>query len=483
MTTTVRIDQHQLFIDGEFRPAGSGAQFETVNPADGTLITTVARAGEQDVDEAVRSARDARRKWRNATPTDRGRLLLAIAAQLRAESEALALIECLDNGKPISQARFDIEYSARYFEYYGGLADKLDGYVIPLGSDYHSYTTLEPFGVVALITPWNAPLMQAARGLAPALATGNTCVVKPAEDTPLTILEFARIARECGIPAGVINVIPGFGEDAGAALVRHPLVDRIAFTGSVETGRIIARMAADRLAPVSVELGGKSANIVFEDVDVDVAAFNALRAINLNCGQNCSAGSRLLVHSSIHDAVLDSMVALERGLTVGPGLEDPDVGPLTTRDQYQRVCDYLRIGREEGAEAISGGSALVDERLNGGNFVQPTIFAGVTPQMRIAREEIFGPVLCVLPFDDDDEAVAIANDTDFGLVAGIWTNDFSRVHRVSAALEVGQVYINEYFAGGVETPFGGVKDSGYGREKGLAALEHYTRMKTMVARV
>jgi aldehyde dehydrogenase (NAD+) len=483
MTAAITIEQHHLFIEGEFRPSSSGHEFETLNPADGTPLIAVSRAGVEDADEAVQSAHVAKGKWRATSPTDRGRLLMAIAAELRAGSETLALMECLDNGKPISQARFDIEYSARYFEYYGGLADKLDGYVIPLGSDYHSYTTLEPFGVVALIAPWNAPLMQAARGIAPALATGNCCVVKPAEETPLTILEFARIARDCGVPPGVINVIPGFGEDAGAALVRHPLVDRVAFTGSVETGRIIAKMAAERLAPVSVELGGKSANIVFEDVDIDVAARNALRAINLNCGQNCSAGSRLLVHRSIHDAVVDRMVVLAREVTVGPGLEDPDVGPLTTRDQYERVGDYLRIGREEGAEVVSGGGLVEDQRLNGGNFVQPTIFAGVTPQMRIAREEIFGPVLCVLPFDDDDEAVAIANDTDFGLVAGIWTNDFSRVHRVSTALEVGQVYINEYFAGGVETPFGGVKASGYGREKGLAALEHYTRMKTMIARI
>jgi aldehyde dehydrogenase (NAD+) len=414
---------------------------------------------------------------------ERGRILARIADAIRRDAAELARTETLDNGQPLSQALGDVETAARYFEFFAGAADKLHGDTIPLGPDYLSYTHHDPYGVIGFILPWNAPLQQAARGLAPALAVGNVAVVKPAEDTPITTLELARIAVECGLPPGVLNVVTGFGNEAGKALTEHPAVRKVAFTGSVVTGSAVMRAAADRLVPVTLELGGKSPNIVFADADLDAAARSAWLAFTAKTGQVCSAGSRLIVHESVHDELLDRLVARAQSATIAPGIEDPDLGPLATSAQYEKVTGYLELGRHEGAKVAVGGGVPAASALQAGHFVEPTIFADVDNGMRIAQEEIFGPVLCAIKFADEDEAVRIANDTVYGLAAGVWTNDLGRAHRTAARIEAGQVFVNEYFAGGVETPFGGFKSSGFGREKGFEALRHYSHVKTVTMRI
>ncbi|WP_181780616.1 aldehyde dehydrogenase family protein [Pseudonocardia pini] len=473
---------YQPFVDGEPVTA-TGGTFVTRNPADGEVLAEVGRGLAADVDAAVRAAERALPAWSRPKPAERGRILLRLAAVLREHADELARLETLDNGQALVQSHGDVETAARYFEFYGGAADKLHGETIPLGADYLSYTVNEPFGVVGFVLPWNAPLNQAARGLGPALATGNVAVVKPAEDTPLTSLELARLALEAGVPPGVLNVVPGYGHEAGAALVEHPGVRKIAFTGSVDTGALIARTAADRLVPVTLELGGKSPNIVFPDADLDAVARSSWIGFTFKSGQVCSAGTRLLVHADVYDDVVERLVTRAAGATLAPGLENPDLGPLATAAQFEKVTGYLELGVEEGAKVAVGGGVPDDPALRAGHFVQPTIFTEVENSMRIAQEEIFGPVLCAIRFTSDEEAVRIANDTRYGLAAGVWTTDLSRAHRVSAQLQSGQVFVNEYFAGGVETPFGGFKSSGYGREKGFEALKHYTQTKTVTLRV
>ena len=482
--THTTVTQLEMFIDGHPTPPRAD-YLQCFNPADDNVVAEVAAGTPDDVDHAVSSCRRAADQWAQGLPAQRLRVLMRLALAIREHVEEFATIETIDNGKPLTQARSDVEGSARYFEYYAGLADKHGGQTIPLGPDYFAYTRQIPFGVVGLIVPWNAPLQQLARGLAPALAAGNAVVAKPAEDTPRSALLLARIAIDCGLPPGVFNVVTGLGEVVGEALTSHSGVDKIVFTGSVETGRRVNLTAAARLAPTTLELGGKSANIVFADADLDRAAAGALKAINANAGQNCSAGSRLLVHRSISDALVDKLTEANSRVVVGPGMEDHDMGPITTREQFDKVRDYIEVGQKEGATYLAGGVSS-DERPDGGYYVHPGIFVDVRPGMRIAREEIFGPVLTVQHFDSDDEAIAVANDSDYGLVAGVWTSDVTRVHRLSTRLQVGQVYVNDYFAGhpgGVETPFGGTKNSGFGREKGAEAMSHYSNSRTTIVRL
>jgi aldehyde dehydrogenase (NAD+) len=477
-----RAAQDRLFIAGEWSDAADGGRFETVYPATGERLAEVAQADAADVDRAVAAARSAFREktWRRMDGADRGALLWRISDLMQQRAELLTRLEVLDNGKPIREAQIDIRQAIDAFRYYAGWASKLQGETLPVRGNVLNYTLREPVGVVGAIIPWNFPLLMAAWKIAPALACGNTIVLKPAEQTPLSALELAAIAAEAGVPAGVLNIVPGFGETAGAALVAHPDVDKIAFTGSTAVGRLIMRNAADTLKKVSLELGGKSPNIVLADADIDAAARGAFSGIFYNTGQCCTAGSRLLVHESVKDELLSKVV--ERAGKMRPGDPlDPKtrLGPLISQEQMDRVLGYIEQGRGEGAALLVGGGRADYDGQQRGFWVQPTIFDSVKREHVIAREEIFGPVLAVLTFSDDDEALSLANDTIYGLAAGVWTRDIKKAHRFARELEAGTVWINTYHPMDAASPFGGYKQSGYGRELGEHALDLYTQIKSV----
>lgn len=472
---TVRQD---LLIGGHRRAAQTGRYFDTIDPATQSVIAQVAEADAADIDAAVKAARAAfEGEWGHMRAADRGLALLRLAELIRQHQDELIELESLDSGKPISAIRRqDLPAVLDTITYYAGWADKINGQVIPARPDALTYTVREPLGVVGAIIPWNFPLMIGMWKLAPALACGCTVVLKPAELTPLTALKIGELALAAGFPPGVLNVVPGFGKTAGAALVDHPDVDKITFTGSPTVGRNILRGAAGNLKRVTLELGGKSANVIFPDADLDAAVKAAGSGIFFNTGQVCSAGSRILAHKDIYDEVVERLVARAKAVKVGdPREAGTHMGPLVSELQMKRVLDYIEVGKREGAKVAIGGSRLGDR----GYFVSPTVFSGVEHDMRISQEEIFGPVASVVRFNDDEDAIRIANGTSYSLAAGVWSADITRVHRFVRRLKAGTVWANTYGPTDVRLPWGGARDSGFGREHGDAAIENFTEPKVV----
>ncbi len=472
-------------IGGEWLAAADGKTFETVNPATGETITEVAYAGSQDVDHAVKAARSAfEGDWRKTNAAKKSAAIYKLSQLLMENRDELAELESLDNGKPISYAKGDVAAAANHLAYYAGWPTKIEGETIPVSTkDMLVYTRKEPVGVCAQIIPWNFPLLMASWKISPALAAGCTLILKPAEQTPLSALRLGELIEEAGFPAGVVNILTGDGE-TGKALVEHPGVQKIAFTGSTAVGREIGASAGRDLKRVTLELGGKSPNIILPDADLTAAVQGSYLGIYFNSGQACNAGSRLFVQKDQFDEVVTGLSEAAKGTKVGPGLDpETQLGPLVSAEQLERVAGYIKSGRDEGAEVVTGGGSGDEVGGNGGYFVEPTLFTGVNDEMKIAREEIFGPVLVAMPYDDLEEVAARANDTEYGLAAGVWTRDISNAHKLAEMLEAGNVYINTWFAGDPAAPFGGYKASGIGREKGHANLEAYLEVKTVFAQL
>ncbi len=475
--------RYQLFIDGKWVDAESGRTFETPNPSTGETLAEIAEGDAADINKAVEAARRAYEgKWSKMSARDRGRLLYKLSQLIEQHTADLAALETADNGKPIRESTYiDIPQVVENFEYFAGYATKIEGETIPVPGQMLNYTLREPLGVCGQIIPWNFPLLMAAWKLAPALAAGNTIVLKPAEQTPVTAMELGKLIQEAGFPDGVVNIVPGFGETAGAALAKHPGIDKIAFTGSTEVGKIIAHSAADNLTKVSLELGGKAPNIVFADADMEQAVSGAMMGIFYNQGQVCCAGSRIFLHEEIKDEFLERFKTKAGKIKVGdPMNKETLMGPQVSEEQLNRIKGYVDIARGEGATVFAGGARPeLEPEFQNGFFFQPTIFSDVKNSMRVAQEEIFGPVTSVITFKDEDDLIKQANDTIFGLSAGIWTRDITRAHRFARAIKAGTVWINTFNMFNAASPFGGYKHSGYGREMGKHALELYTQVKSV----